>query len=926
MTYKHLAHVVLVASFAFGLTGCGKPNEQKLATRVGEYVAAGKTKDALIELRSYLQDHPQSARARFLLGQTLARSGNWAEAERELQRALDRGHTEAEVLPALVDAKLQQDKVADVIQSFGERKVKDPATAQKLRIQLVTAYLLKPELASAQRVLDEAMQAEADNPDLLVLRERLALAQGKDIVQIRQSAQTLAQRFAGHAEVQLLLGDTLASTDREATIAAYKRALAIAPLSARVHGALIGQYLLAGASDSARQQAERFYKAMPGNPSAVYYQGISAFEAGDHRMARDWLQLLLRAGDNNPNTLLVAGASELSLGNLSQAETHLNKAMQVAPEAIPPRYYLAVLQMRQGQAARALAALQPVLNKPDQPLPADVLALAAQAYSQLGDFKRADEAFQRTRALQPENPKARTDYARSLMARGDVQGGLRELREAASGKDSVEADLALAATLLTRKDFNGAMSALDLAVEKKPNTPTVDMLRARTLEAQGDKAGAKRAYELALRKDGRFLPAVEQLSVLDVRAGRADLAQERYSAVLARDPRSAYAMVVMADLARATGRGEADAAAWVEKAVVANPRDSQVWLAALTHQSQRGDEHLTLNWAQRAAAAVPDDAEVISRLAAAQLRVGDTEQAIVTMNRLVAAKPNVALLRVQAAQALTTAKKYSAARSHLARALELEPNLFAAQRANALLYTLENKPDLALAAARDQQAKHPQSSMGWWLVSEVHDRRGEAPASIETARKALALEPNSQNAMRVLDLMAIRGTPGQAVAFVQEWLKDHAQDAAFITSAAVVTERLGDPTTAQALHRKAVELNPENPIPLNNLAYFLVRSNSPESLVLAQRAVKMAPGAAAFRDTLARALAANGKNEKALEEQTRAVELAPKSNDFRLELARLYLDAGEKKKARTELLRLSNLGPKFTRQSEVQVLLKDAGG
>jgi cellulose synthase operon protein C len=926
MKNKALVQAVWVASAVLGLAGCSKLDEPALAAQISKHLAAGKSKDALIELRSFLQDNPHSARARFLLGQTLAQSGNWAEAERELERALERGHAEAEVLPALIDLKLQQDKVAEVIQNFGTRKVRDPVAAQKVRGLLVTAYMLKPDLAAAERELNEAMRLEVDNPALLVWQERLALAKGTPMAQVREHAQSLAQRFADNAEVQTLLGDALGDTDREAAIAAYKKALAIEPRSARVHGALIGQYLLAGATDAAREQAAVFHKTVPGNGSAVYYQGITAFQAGDFRMARDWLQLLLRAGSTNPNTLLMAGASELSLGNLSLAESHLAKAMQTAPDAIAPRYYQAVLQLRQGQPARAVAVLQPVLIKPGNEVPADVLALAAQAFSQVGDFKSADLAFKRARALQPENPKARTDYARSLMMRGDLQGGLRELREAASDKDSVEADLALASSLLTGKDVPGALKALDAAAEKRPNTPTVDMLRARALDAQGDKAGAKRTYELALIKDAKFLPAVEQLSLLDLRAGRPDLAQERYRAVLARDPRSAYAMMILADLARASGGSETDAAVWVEKAVSANPRDAQVWLAAMSHQSKRRDENINLNWAQRAAAAVPDDPLIIARLGATQLEAGDAEQSLVTINRLVASKPNVAAFRLQAAQALTATKKYSAARSQLTRAIELEPQLFAAHRASALLYMLENKPDQALQAAQEQQAQHPQSALAWWLLSEVHDRRGEAPAAIETARKGLALAPSSESALRLLNLKALRGAPGEALAFAQVWLQDHADDATFVANAAVVTDRLGDATAAQALYRKAVALSPNSPIALNNLAYFLTSTNAPEGLVLAQRAVQMAPGEAAFHDTLARALAANGQNAEALVEQTRAVELAPKANELRLELARLQLSAGDKKKARSELSRLSDLGPTFSRQSEVQKLLKEAGG
>jgi cellulose synthase operon protein C len=923
--YKLLASVFICAGLLVGVSGCGKRDEGDLAKRVTEQLAAGKIKDATVELRSYLQDNPKSAHARFLLGQALARTGLWAEAEREFERALERGHPDGEVLPALIEIKLQQERAEEVIQSYALREIADPAAAQKVRALLVQAYLMKADRAGAERVLTEALQVEAGNPSLLVLGTRLAAAKGGDAAALREQAKSLAQRFPDHVDTQTLLGDALGTTDRVAAIAAYEKALALQPKSVHVYTALIGQYLSTGAVAQAREQAERFYKALPGNWQAFYYQGVTAFAAGDYRMAREWLQALLRGGAQHAKVLLLAGATEMHLGNLAQAEVHLSKAAGAAPDAVAPRYYQAMLQLRQGQPARALAVLQPVLSGRGQ-VPADVWTVAARAYTLTGDFKRADEAFQQVRAAQPEGSKGRADYAHSLMMRGEMESGLRELRDASATKDTVEADLALAAALVARKDIDGALKVLDAAGEKRPNTPLVDLQRARALEARGDKGGAARAYELALRKDARFLPAIERLAQNEVRSGQPQVAEQRYRALLARDPRSVHAMLALAGIGRAAGRSEAQTSGWLDKAVTASPRDAQVWLAAISHQARRGDDAATLSWAQRAAAAMPEDPDITARLAAAQLAAGETEQAVTTTSRLTGSRPNVASYRLQAAQTLVAAKRYSAARSHVVRALELEPESFLAHRANSMLYIQEGKPQQALQTAQVQQAKHPKSPLAWWLVAEVHERRDESAAAVVAGRKALALAPTTENALRLQDLLARQGVLAEATAFSESWIKDHPQDAGFIGNAALMAERSSDPARAQALHRKAVELNPSSPVTLNNLAFFLVRAKDPQGLELARRAVQLGPDVATFRDTLSRALELAGQNGPALQEELRAVELAPRVNEFRLELARLYIATGDKSKAKKELVRLSDQGSKFHRQDEVQKLLQDAGG
>ncbi len=918
---------VLFTVLALGLAGCMKPSEDKLAEIVRGHVAAGKFKDATLELRSYLQDKPQSAQAHFLLGQVFVRTGNWVEGERELQRAVERGHPQSEALPALIDAKLLLDKADEVIRLYGEKALGAGADLQTKAL-LAKAYLMKAEPAKAQALLSQVLQADPKHilAQVLQLRSR----SGTAISEVtRQEIQALAQSNPQEPEVQVLYGDAISSSNPDAAIAAYQQALQVQPTHLRANTSLIGLLLFKGEGARARARAAAFRKALPAHGLPVFYDGLSAFIVEDYVAARESFQLLMRGATISPRVALLAGTTEARLGNLPQAENLLNKAMSAMPNEPQVRHELARVQMRQGNPTRAITTLEPLLSAADpSATPAAVWTLAGQAHSIAGDFKRADLAFDNARLGRPDKSQQGTDHARSLMMRGDVEGGLRELRTLAEREsDSIDADAALAAALTSKGDFPGALKALDVAAEKRPNTPLLDMMRAHALSGLNDRTGMVQALNLALRKDATYLPAIERLAALDLAAGKVEVAKTRFKSLLAREPRSVAALLAMADITRSEGGNPKDAGAWLEKAVAVNPREPRTWMAAVNHQMRRSDVSSALNWAQRASTALPDDTDLSLRLGEIQMSAGDTEQALATLSRLVGLKPNVASIRLAYTRALMMAKKYTPARAQMSRALELDPELPGAVAVNVALTLAEGKPDQAMKVAQAFQQQHPKSGQGLWLISEVHGRLNQAKEAVAAGQQALALQPSSESALRLLGLLTMHGEVAQANALLQSWIKDHPNDGLFHGQAAVWADARGNATLAETLYRRALELTPENPVALNNLAYFLVRQDKvQEALPLALQATQRGPDVATFLDTLGRAQAAAGDKVNALKTQLKAVELAPRNNDFRLELARRFIASGEMKKAKNELERLSDLAAQFKHQDEVQKLLRQTGG
>ena len=111
-TGGRVAAGTLVLALAAGLAGCGEPDTAKLLEQARASIAKKDTEAARIQLKSALQQTPNSAEARFLLGELLLNGGDVAGAEVELRRALELQHPDVQVLPALAQRDQRREREA----------------------------------------------------------------------------------------------------------------------------------------------------------------------------------------------------------------------------------------------------------------------------------------------------------------------------------------------------------------------------------------------------------------------------------------------------------------------------------------------------------------------------------------------------------------------------------------------------------------------------------------------------------------------------------------------------------------------------------------------------------------------------------------------------------------------------------------------
>jgi putative PEP-CTERM system TPR-repeat lipoprotein len=925
--WVHSAVVLCTASVLLALAGCGQESETKLLDSAKEFIAKNDHKSAIIQLKSALQANPNSGETRFLLGKAMRETGDNASALLEIRKAQDLGYTEELVLPELAKAMLAAGEGKQLAAQFADTTLKDPAATADLSVTVAMALASQKETGRALELSNRALQAVPGYTPAVVLQAQLKAADGDLDGALFLLNEVLAKKpddlRAGLLRAELLWAGKRQSTE---ALAAFRKVLESHPKSVVARLGAINLLFESAQVDAARTELAELVKVAPQHPDTLFQQARLAFRDKQYPAAKETLDRILKSMPNNVPALELAGATEFQLRNDAQAEAHLGKVLKLAPNRRIPRHLLAQIFTRGGQPQRAIETLTPLMDGPQ----ADgvSLALAGEAYLQLGEPGRADAAFQRATKAAPQDPRVRTSAAMAQLSRGQSTGSAAAMAEleslASADTQGSRADVALIAGKLQQKDLPGALKAVAALQKKMPENPLPLLLQGRVLALKGDTAGARAALEAALSKDAKYFPAVATLASMDLSAKQPDAARQRFEALLKADPRNHRAHLALAELAARTQAPAAEVTRLLGEAVKAAPAEIQPRVMLVAHLQRQGDHKAALTAAQDALAALPNSVEVMETAASAQLAAGDAQQGLSSMKKAAALQPQNAELQLRLADAYRANKDVDGTRAALRRALELKPGLVQAWQGLVGLAVNEKKFDVALGLARDLQKQQPQAAAGYLLEGNVEASRQAWPAAITALKAARQRARQTETTIVLHQTLLAAGQRAEADKLAAEWQREQPKDAAFayyLGDQALARKEL---PAAESHYKAVLALQPENALAMNNLAWLMAQQGRPGAVDMATKANTLLPGRAPLLDTLATALAAEGQVAKAIETQKQALQLAPKDNSMQLGLAKLHLKAGDKAAARGLLQELSKLGEGFGAHKEVAELLKAA--
>ena len=137
---------------------------------------------------------------------------------------------------------------------------------------------------------------------------------------------------------------------------------------------------------------------------------------------------------------------------------------------------------------------------------------------------------------------------------------------------------------------------------------------------------------------------------------------------------------------------------------------------------------------------------------------------------------------------------------------------------------------------------------------------------------------------------------------------------------AQLQEENGEYDAAISTYRRVLELQPNNVVVLNNIAYALaIRRNAPaDALPFAERAAQLLPRSGTILDTLAWIQHLLGNNELAVKLLDQAIGLEPAQPEIRLHAAFVHLSLSNSARAEAELKEAVRLEPKLEGRDDVQ--------
>ena len=872
-------------------------------------------------LKAIVREGGDQPEARFLLGSALLKTGDSSGAVIELGKAKDLGFPPQKVVPVLAAAMGASGQSAKIIEDFEGLSLNDRLADAELRAAIAAAYAANGQFAKAELVLGDALTLNPKNHSARMLSAQFAVAKNdyKGAISIIDGLIGDAPKSIEALTYQGIVHER-GLRDPDAAAKSFVSALAVRADYVPAHVALIRLALAKQDVTLAEARLHALTKVAPTSIDTMYYRAYLHLLKGELGYARELVQRLLAMASQAPDVQYLAGLVEFRRGSILAAETHALRAVNLAPTSANARRLLTDIYLRAGKPDKAAASIKPALVE-GVAAPRDWV-LAAEAQVQLGNYAQADELYGTALKNDPAYVLAGTDRAMLHLRLGRDAVALERLEALTAQSGEISPDIALINVRMGRREFTQAMAAIDSLLKKQPKLTMPHLLKGRIFLALNDVPKARESFRQALTIDPSFFPAVMALGTIEVANGSSDLAEKLYRDYIANFPGNSRAFTVLADLLQRRRAKPEEVSTLLDSAIKASPLDPSYRVLLIEHYLGRNAYKAALSAAESAVAAMPPDPTLLDSLGRAHIASGNTQQAITAFRKLIAAQPNSVLARVRLAEAFLVVGDFESALPELRKAIELNPIDAKLMLVVGRLSTSKENGKRIVGLVQDFVDRNPAKPSYLLLKAEVAARRREWPQAIDSLTVALKMDRSSAVARRLHSVFRLAGRDADATRLEKQWLSAQPNDTGFLEYLGSEAMARNQYSLAEQLFRRALEIQPDNVLALNNVGWLVAAQGKRGGLKFADRANVLMPSQSWIMDTIAANHAVEGNYDQAVEWQRRAVKLAPKDYRYRFELARYLALGGKKAEARAELESLAALGKAIPWQDKVADGLK----
>ncbi|ORE92451.1 hypothetical protein ATO13_16059 [Stappia sp. 22II-S9-Z10] len=283
---------------------------------------------------------------------------------------------------------------------------------------------------------------------------------------------------------------------------------------------------------------------------------------------------------------------------------------------------------------------------------------------------------------------------------------------------------------------------------------------------------------------------------------------------------------------------------------------------------------------------------------------------------------------VQTAMQFLKDGQLDAARDAFVAMVEAHPDVTLGYIGLGQVHMQEGDPETALKYFQDALEIDPQSAMALNMSARAREKLGDIDGALEDYEEVGQLDPaRGSSQIRMSRIFAKEGDLDEASTRLREALKRNPQQLAARFMLAGNLEKSGDIAGAKEELKRILEVNPQMGMAAYRLAMLQIRDkNYAEAEELLFTAIEQADDRPTPYATLGFVLRAQGKAEAALDAFEAAMELNPKSQPFALGAAECMVDLGRHddalKTLRGALRGARQTGPIHKRMGDVYVAME----
>jgi predicted Zn-dependent protease len=245
-------------------------------------------------------------------------------------------------------------------------------------------------------------------------------------------------------------------------------------------------------------------------------------------------------------------------------------------------------------------------------------------------------------------------------------------------------------------------------------------------------------------------------------------------------------------------------------------------------------------------------------------------------------------------------------------------------------YVAENEVPKALALLEKEFAVAPDKAELMARRAELNVRIGKYAAARDDYQRLLAKNADSPHLnQRIAEISNLMGDKDGAIRSFQKAAQLDPKDLRSQVELGSLLLSSGKKKEALAVFRKALELSPNQPAILNNVAYLIADTggDSKEALELARKGLQASktPNDPHLNDTIGFIYMKQNLNDSAVQTFRAVVQKNPDSATYRLHLANALLTRGDKAEAKNELTMALQKNPAKDEEDEINSLLKRIG-